>query len=92
MKFECYFCGKNFEYTESVDIEYEQKHKYHVCADCYIKGINVILEGQYDEIVSRRKENLTFKHVYKCKNYTGDEYCRCCEGKTQEVSYPCFKK
>lgn len=53
MDFECYFCGKTFNYIEPVDIEDEQKHKYHVCIDCYIKGIDVILEGQYSELINR---------------------------------------
>lgn len=57
MDFKCYFCGKDFEYDEPVDIKDEQKHKYHVCADCYIKGINVILEGQYDSLLIHYKKN-----------------------------------
>ena len=52
MNFKCYFCEKEFQYDESVDIEFEQNHKYHVCMSCYFKGIDVILEGQYNELIN----------------------------------------
>lgn len=55
MNFKCYFCEKDFQYDEPVDIEFEQKHKYHVCFSCYLKGIDVIREGQYSELINHNR-------------------------------------
>lgn len=57
-EFECAFCKKHFTYTEQVDIDYESKHENHVCDDCYITMIEVILEGQCDSIISAYNEQI----------------------------------
>ena len=57
-EFKCAFCKKPFIYIEQVDIDFESKHKNHVCSDCYITMINVILEGQCDSVVFAYNEQI----------------------------------
>lgn len=57
-EFKCAFCKKHFIYDERVDIDFESKHKNHVCNDCYITMIKVILEGQCDSVISAYKEGI----------------------------------
>lgn len=59
MEFECAFCKKYFTYNEQVDIDFESKHKNHVCMDCYITMIEIILEGQCDSIMSTRNKKIS---------------------------------
>ena len=62
MEFECAFCKKHFIYNEQVDIDFESKHKNHVCMDCYIIMTDVILEGQCDSLI----RSLQGKETNKC--------------------------
>lgn len=56
MKYKCYLCGGTIEVDEQVDIDYYNKCKYPTCCDCYIKMTNVILDGQFNELIHERKE------------------------------------
>ena len=56
MKYKCYLCGGIIEVDEQVDIDYYNKCKYPTCFDCYIKIIDVIMDGQFDELIRRKKE------------------------------------
>ena len=61
MKYKCYLCGGTIEVDEQVDIDYYNKCKYPTCCDCYIKMTNVILDGQFNELIHRRKEEQNEK-------------------------------
>lgn len=61
MKYKCYLCGGTIEVDEQVDIDYYNKCKYPTCCDCYIKMTNVILDGQFNELICRRKEEQNEK-------------------------------
>lgn len=51
MKYKCYLCGGTIEADEQVDIDYFNKCKCPTCLNCYIKIIDVILDGQFDELI-----------------------------------------
>ena len=55
MKYKCYFCGGTIEADEQVDIDYYNECKYPTCNDCYIKITDVIMDGQFDELIRRKK-------------------------------------
>lgn len=61
MKYKCYLCGGIIEVDEQVDIDYYNKCKYPTCCDCYIKITNVILDGQFNELIHGRKEEQNEK-------------------------------
>lgn len=57
MKYKCYLCGGTIEVDEQADIDYYNKCKYPTCFNCYIKITDVIMDGQFNELIHRKCDN-----------------------------------
>lgn len=54
MKYKCYLCGGDIEVDEQVDIDYYNRCKYPTCFNCYIKITDVIMDGQFNELIGSK--------------------------------------
>ena len=92
MKYKCYLCGDTIEVEEQVDIDYYNRFKSPICFKCYIKVIDVIKDGQFDEALRHTSAKISAAYgkdpSQRCKDYD-DKYCTYCK---QDERYSCFRR